>query len=346
MSRSVTLDDVAAIAGVSGKTVSRVVNCDANVSLRTREKVEAAIAATGFRPNLAARSLAAARSFLVGTFVTDFKSYYYAELYRGAARACRRLGYHLVIEDFRERDRADRENGLGEDLQRGLAHIAYDGLILPAPLCDDAALLDALTERGIRHVRIAPAIDLDRSAAVVANDRAGVRALARHFWTAGHRCFGVLVGPAAHSASHIRLDRFAEAIVEAGGKPGDIQVERVDYGHYAVGNVRAAARRLLGATPRPTAIFAFNDEIAVVALSEAQALGLRIPADVAIAGFDDGEIAQLTWPQLTTIRQPIGAMAEAAVELLVAPEGAEGDVREFEVELVIRGSTADHVESE
>lgn len=336
--RPATLADVAALAGVSGKTVSRVANGDPNVSAATKEKVETAIARTGFRLNLAARALAASSSFLIGIFSTELSSWYYAELFRGAASACRRLGYHLVVEEFAvERDLAHHQAALPDLYGRALAHIAYHGLILPPPHGDDMELLDALDARGVRYVRIAPATEPDRSSAVFADDAAGVTVVTEHLWRVGHRRFGVVVGPEQHRATQVRRDAVIAAVRAAGGAADTIAVEPLAYVEDIIARGQDAAARLLSGETRPTAIFAFNDEIAAGVMLEARARGLTIPGDLAVAGFDDSDIAKLTWPPLTTVRQPVREMAQAAVELLVA--GNFPLRRDLAVEPILRGST-------
>ena len=166
-----TLDDVAAIAGVSAKTVSRVVNRNANVSAATRERIEAAIRETGYRVNQAARSLAASRSFLIGAFMPHLSSFYFAEIFRGAAKACRQYGYHLVLEEFDH-----GADSVVDRYEQGLRGAHCDALILTPPVCDDEKLLDALDRDGLPYVRIAPGEQLGRSVAVGADERRAVDA--------------------------------------------------------------------------------------------------------------------------------------------------------------------------
>jgi len=329
-----TLADVAELAGVSPKTVSRVVNADANVREATREKVRAAIAQLDFKPNLAARSLAAARSFLIGTIMPAVSVFYYHEVYRGAARACRDHGYHLVIEEFD----ADSESAV-DFYRRHLSRTAYDGFLLPPPLGDDRDLLDALDQDGIRYARIAPATDVDRSASVYADDAAGVRDLVDHLWSAGYRRFGIVTGSPDHAATALRRDSYRDAIGACGGDASEvIEVEAVWQGEMIETGLHAA-HAILDQSAMPIAIFCFNDEIAAGVAALAHQRGLHIPRDVAIAGFDDSEIAQLIWPSLTTIRQPIAEMAELATKSLFTP-AREPVVRICcAVECIVRHST-------
>lgn len=326
--RSVTLDDVAAVAGVSAKTVSRVVNRDGKVRAETRARIEQAIRDTGYRVNLAARSLAAARSYLIGTLMPDIGSFYFTEFFRAAAKGCRRHGYHLVVEefDFGSETVVDR-------YEQGLRHINCDALLLPAPLCDDVQLLEALERDGIPYVQISPAVPRGGATAIGADDRLGVEELARHLWDTGRRRFAIIAGPAEHSAAAIRETSFAETIASLGGNPAEIAVIRPEWKEPVAGIGWQAARELLkDADCRPDAIFAFNDEAAIGALGCARELGLSVPRDVAIAGFDDSYIAQLAWPPLTTIHQPIAAMAFEAI-------GVIAGARESGVEKILLPTT-------
>ncbi|WP_343528929.1 LacI family DNA-binding transcriptional regulator [Sphingomonas sp.] len=330
--RAVTLADVAARAGVSGKTVSRVVNRDPNVSQETRRRIEAAIAETGFRPNTAARSLAAARSYLIGTFSPNTSSFYHAELFRGIMRGCRALGYHLVVEEV------DVEGVSGIDrYDQGLRAMRCDGIVLPPPLSDDAALLKALDSDGVRYVRLAPATDVARAASIFADDAAGVTALATHLWAQGHRHFGIVLGPMDHASTPLRRDAFIAAVISLGGQTADVQVVNEPWQGSLMITGRSAGATLLDSPRPPTAIFTFNDELAVGVMTYARELGLDVPGDLAVAGFDDSDAAMFTWPPLTTIRQPIAVMGERAVEVLAAP--AATSRIDCSVELIVRGST-------
>ncbi|WP_242129016.1 LacI family DNA-binding transcriptional regulator [Sphingobium sp. Sx8-8] len=331
--RPVTLADIGASIGMSAKTVSRVVNRDPNVSQATRRRVEAAIAATGFRPNLAARSLAADRSFLVGCFLVNTANFYYAELVRGAARACRRYGYHLVLEEL------DLQESVTDYYREHMSNIGHHGFLLAPPFCDDAALLDMLDEDGHRYVRVSPATQPGRAPSVYADDAGGVAALAEHLWQLGHRRFGIVSGPSGHLASAVRSHSFMESLYRLGCLPSDILSVEPDCWNPVVTGGRGAAIRMLGTGERPTAIFCYNDELAAGFIGYARDIGLSIPGDLAVAGFDDSEGARLIWPPLTTVHQPIVEMAERAIERLVTPQSAGDPSLMCGVELKIRGST-------
>lgn len=335
--RPATLDDVARIAGVSAKTVSRVVNRNANVSAATRERVEAAVRDTGYRVNQAARSLAASRSFLIGAFMPHLPTFYFSEIFRGAAKACRHYGYHLVVEEF--------DHGVDSIVDRyeqGLRGTHCDALILTPPVCDDERLLDALDRDGVPYVRIAPGKQVDRSVMVSADEGLGVQQLARHLWDGGRRRFAIIAGPAEHAAAAFRETCFRGAVAALGGDAEGMRLARIELDQSIAEAGRIAALGLLrGADPLPDAIFAFNDEIAIGTMAAIRELGRSVPEDIAVAGFDDGNIAQLVWPPLTTVHQPIADMAFQAVGIIAnmdAKGGPPDDVL-LPTHLVVRGTT-------
>ncbi|QGP79415.1 LacI family DNA-binding transcriptional regulator [Sphingobium sp. CAP-1] len=330
--QGVTLDDVGERAGVSGKTVSRVVNGDPHVSRATRERVEEAIRATGYRMNMAARSLAASRSYLVGIFVPAYTSLYHAELYQGAAAACAEHGYHLLLEQY---DEADPGSAI-ERYRSSLRNARCDGIILAPPLSNHAALLDALDADAARYVRIAAQDGSARAPAILADEEAGIHELVDYLWSLGHRRFGICSGPEARPFARSRNAAFIAAVQKWGGKRSDVLCASFSWEGSALLSGRKAGEILLGGSTRPDAIFAFNDELAHGVMTLARDMGLRVPHDLSIVGFDDGPAAQFAWPALTTIRQPIARMGAAAVEILTGK--TQGPLITCAVELVVRDS--------
>ncbi|HEX7885866.1 MAG TPA: LacI family DNA-binding transcriptional regulator [Phenylobacterium sp.] len=317
-----TVHDVGRLAGVSGRTVSRVINGEPSISPGTLERVKAAMATLEFEPNMAARSLRSARSFSLCLLTAHISNFYYAEVIRGLSRACSARDRRLIIQECSIQQAMRAPAGL-------LKSLNTDGCVLLPPLCDAAPLLDALDDVGLSYVRIAPAADPGRSPAVFSDDEAGVRDLVRHLWDLGHRRFGHIAGPPGHYATLARSRSFTASLLEAGAEPADI----AEVGMRSVDDSPEESRRLgrtlayagglaldsLLARPRPpTAIFAFSDELAIGAVARAQHLGLSVPGDIAIAGFDDSDIGAMIHPALTTIRPPLAKMMDEAVDRLVA----------------------------
>ena len=337
MTGSVSIKDVAAKAGVSPKTVSRVINGERHVRPEVRAIVQRVVSELDYRPNAFARSLSSSRSYLLGLFIDDPSSGYAADVQRGALMRCRDRSYHLVVEpiDFAAADWA-------RQVADSIVALRLDGTILTPPACDREDLLDVLDTYGLPYVRVSPRGDPDRSGFVWMDDAAAAREMAEHLLELGHRDIGFVMGDPAHSVSQRRWDGFRTATREAGIASRD---DRVAAGDFSFLSGLAAGERLLGRSDRPTAVFASNDDMALGVLMAAAKLGIAVPESVSIAGFDDAPTSRAAWPQLTTIRQPKAEMAAAAVDILVDPryrDGVSADAyrKLLPFELVARGSTA------
>lgn len=325
-----TIKDVSAAAGVSVKTVSRVLNKERYVSADTRLRVEAAIATLQFRPSVAARSLAGGRSFQVALIWDNPSPYYVFAVQEGVRARCEKEGVLMIAQPYGRSGKAHNDIG-------GLLDAAApDGLILTPPVCDNAAVLAELEDRGLPFVRIAPGVDLDRSSSVSIDNQAAARAMTRRLIALGHRRIGFVVGHAKYAASAQRLSGYRAALHEAGV---DADPALIEQGLFNFQSGSTAAEALLDLPAPPTAIFASSDDMAAGVLATAHAKGLRVPESLSIAGFDDTDLASLVWPPLTTIRQPTRDMAYAAADLLFrVGEGKKN--REMPFELIERASTA------
>jgi len=330
-----TINDVARLAGVSIKTVSRVMNNEPNVREETRAKVREAANLLHYRPNLLARSLAGSRSFLVGLFYDNPSSSYVTDIQKGVIDRCRESGYHVLTEP---------QDSLAPDLGRVisslLATIRLDGVVLTPPLCDMASVLEAVEAAGVPYVRISPYSYPGRSALVEMDDARAAYEMTRHLLALGHRDIGFVRGHPEHGSSHRRYDGFIQAMRETGLEPRGGWIKQ-GYNSFASG-VEAARALFAPGADLPTAIFANNDEMAFGVMAYAQQIGVRIPDQVSIAGFDDTPGALLIWPHLTTIRQPVTEMAYAAADILLSRADDAGDItattRSLPFELVERES--------
>ena len=302
----VTIHDVARQAGVSPMTVSRVVNAEANVREETRLKVQAAVKALRYSPNLAARSLASADAMHLGVLYSNPSAAYLSEFLLGSLEQSSLSGSQLVIEQC---EGVENEREAIARLTRG----GIDGVILPAPLCDSEDALKAVEHAGIPAVLVASGRPSPGLSAVSINDFEASRAMTRHLLGLGHRRIGFINGHPNQTASGQRFRGFIEAMTEAGLSVGTDQVAQ---GYFTYRSGLDAAEKIL-ANFNPTALFASNDDMAAAAMAVAHRKGLDVPGDLAIAGFDDTPLATTVWPALTTVRQPIADMAREAVRLLI-----------------------------
>ena len=331
----VRLEDVARAAGVSPKTVSRVLNDEANVRGPTREKVLAAMAAMDYRPHQPARSLASNRSFLIATLYDNPSSNYLAEIQAGVLEACDLHHYSMMVRPL-HMDQAD----FVERVDRLISHHHPDGLVLTPPITDHPGLLQRLRERRVLYASISPIERAGTIGAFIDEPEAARRMMAT-LLTLGHRRIAHVIGHPDHGASQWRLAGYRQALAAA-GLQCDPQLEVA--GDFSFGGGVAAARRLFS-LPRgrgPTAVFAANDDMAAGVIWAAGEHGLSVPGDVSVCGFDDTPIASQIWPTLTTIHQPSREMGRiAALQLLDILRGrGTGAMVQAPFSLELRESTA------
>lgn len=307
---SITLEHVAKAAGVSPKTVSRVLNNEGNVREDTRDRVLKAIDELGYRPNAAARSLASNRSYLVAHLHNNPNRDYLFRINEGAYAACKSSSHYLLTE------RVDhRSANLIDQVRDILLRTHVDAVLLSPPLSDHAELVGFLQAQPVALGLLSPVShDTTIVAADINNVKAGA-AVAEDLLEAGHTRFGLIGGPDGHGSAVGRCDGFHGYLIEAGFTEGDII--RID-GDFSFKSGLDAAATIFDASKRPTAIFAANDDMAAGAMNAALKLGLSVPEDVSIVGFDGSQLADQIWPRLTTVRQPVSRMSKWLVERLIA----------------------------
>ena len=320
-----TIADVAKRAGVSPMTVSRVVNGEANVREVTREKVKAAIAALNYTPNQAARRLAGSKLIRIAILYSNPSASYLNELLVGVLSRASLGHLQLVVEKCEE----------GEQEARDLIDNGIDGIILPPPLCDSHNLLNLVAQTSTPAVAVASGQPDERVSAIGIDDFRAAYEMTRHLITLGHLRIGFIKGHPNQTASARRLEGFKQAMSDS-GLP--MPPEVIAQGMFNYRSGLDAAEKLLSVDPRPSAIFASNDDMAAATVAIAHRLGLDVPGDLTVAGFDDAALATTIWPELTTVRQPILDMAGAAVDILVrqirahrdgAPEPCEHVLMDF-----------------
>ena len=304
-----TIDDVAALAGVSIKTVSRVMNNEPNVRAATRQKVEQAVAELDYRPNMSARSLAGNRSYLLGLLYAIPSAHYVLDIQEGVLDICRPQGYELIVHPC---DHLDIH--IAHEVANLIRNKRIDGVILTPPVSDNLPLLEALTKMSVPFVRVAPTENKSLSPYVETNDSEATYDMTFKLISMGHTRIGFICGHPDHRAVSLRFDGYKTALEE-----NNIPVldELVAQGLSSFESGEVCARQLLQLNPRPTAIFAANDDMAAGVLMVAHQMGIKIPAELSVAGFDDTPVAHQIWPALTTVRQPIQQMAKKVTELLI-----------------------------
>ncbi|MGR4877087.1 LacI family DNA-binding transcriptional regulator [Pseudoxanthomonas sp. LARHCG66] len=307
-SRGITIDEVAALAGVSPMTVSRVINGKSKVKDATRERVMRAVRKLGYTPNLAASSLAAAQHTRIALIYTNPTGAYLRELLLGLLRVASRTTIQLVSEYWDDLD-AESERKAARELAKRV-----DGVILPPPLCESRAAVSELVRAGVPVVAIASGRFSDEISCVRIDDFRAGKEMAEHLIEHGHTHIGFIKGRSDLSASARRFEGFQAALHEAGLalEPGLVQP-----GDYTYRAGLKAAEKLLSLRRMPSAIIASNDDMAAAVISVAHRRGLDVPRDLSVVGFDDTSAATTVWPELTTIHQPIASMANDAIDVLL-----------------------------
>lgn len=332
MSRNPTINDVARAAGVSKKTVSRVINRSPLLKEGTREKVEAAIAQLGYVPNPQARALALRRNFLVGLLYDNPNAQTVLNFQEGVLDAIHDTEFALVVRPV------DRHSpNLLDDIRDFLEKQRLFGVMILPPISEWDEIAEICRELQCEYVRMGSA-ELDDAAHMVeSNDREAVARAIDHLVEQGHRQIGIITGPDGFRSARERREGFFDGIQRHGL---ECPVEYIAQGHYTFESGKDAANSLLNCSNPPTAIFASNDEMAAGALHIAQELAIKVPDHLSLIGFDDSPTAAHVWPPLTTVRWPIKAMAKAAALKLITPQGGQAQPHRFLSDLVFRSSVS------
>lgn len=336
-----TIKDVAKLAGVSFKTVSRVINNEGTVGEKLQKQVWKAVEELNYQPNLSARGLRGGAAS-IGFVYDNPNSNYIMDMQGGILSECRQQGFELVIRPLDTRN-ADVLQEVLDMVHR--SHVG--GLVLTPPLSEDPEILDAIAAHSIPFVRIVSGSmpPDEKSPCVYIDDRTAAHHLTQHLIDLHHRDIAFLGGDEEHKSSGERLQGYRDAL-EANGltpDPGHILP-----GHYSFESGVERTRRLLASDHnRPTAVFACNDEIAAGTLFAARIMGLDVPAQLSIVGFEDSPFSRQAWPNLTTAAQPTGTIAQRATALLIeslrarAKKAQTVESEGFFPQLVVRDSTAE-----
>lgn len=336
----VTINDVAAAAGVSIKTVSRIINREPNVRPATQQKVQQVIDALDYRPSPSARSLAGNHSYIIGLVYSNPTPSYVHEVQNGVLAVCREEGYDLLIHP------CDHETeGLCNEIASLHQQHKVDGLILTPPITDHQQLIAALNELNTPIVNISP-IDQESSIPYVhTNEQQAAYQLTQHLISLGHRRIGFILGPLDHVASTLRLQGFKQALEESNIT---LDEQYLVQGQFNFESGKDCTQELLALKLRPTAIFASNDTMAAGAMVVAHQQGLTLPDQLSIVGFDDSPTASRLWPTLTTAKMPTRLLAQNATRILIdnlRGKAPRTPTAAPECEMVLRESTSRNPET-
>ncbi len=308
--KNITITDVAKDAGVSIKTVSRVINQEKEVAAITREKVLKSIKKLDFKPNKDARGLRSKKSFLIGIVYDNPNKYYLSDIQSGALKACAGTNYNIVLQECKYKSK-DINHVIG----KFISNAGLNGIVLTPPLSDNAKLLDYLEKQNIFVSLIAPPTLSKFELWASGNDEEAAMAMTNKIIALGHKKIGFVYGHKDHSASHQRYYGFHKALMEA-----DIAINQnwIFKGDFSFDSGYKAAQSLFKLRSRPSALFCSNDSMAAGVIKYAYQNNKSIPKDLSITGFDDSMIAEEIWPSLTTVRQPVEAMAKHAIECIIS----------------------------
>ncbi|MEE9448085.1 MAG: LacI family DNA-binding transcriptional regulator [Arenicellales bacterium] len=305
-----TIKDVAKHAGVSFKTVSRVINKENGVAKDKIEKVEAAIMALNYLPNQNARRLRG-KSTNIGFMYDNPNSNYVITMLHGILAKCRERNYELIVHPCQSADKSAYDEII-LTVQRSM----IAGVILTPPMSEDSVLLEQLDKANIKFVRIissaTPPQDIERT--IYVNDRLAAYQITEHLIKMNHKKIAFFNGDIEHKSSVERLKGYQSALQDHGI---ELNPKWVLEGRYSFESGMARAKDMLAYSEVPTAIFACNDEIAAGALFAARMVGVDVPAQLSIAGFEDSPFSRQTWPSLTTAKQPNDLIAGHAAETLI-----------------------------
>jgi DNA-binding LacI/PurR family transcriptional regulator len=329
-----TIKDVAALAGVSRQTVSRVVNDSGYVAEQTRSRVEAAIDELDYRPNAVARSMATGSTCTLGCISPSLTDYTFASIIESAQSEARRQGYFILAGS------APKERDV-EPLLEEMLHRRVDGLLILNPRADSRYRhVLPLIEKGMAVVYVGDTPRDEQVSSVRCDDRDGGYRAASYLTELGHKALATIVGPENEECTFDRLDGYRQALVQA-DLPFDPAL--TIRGDWSATSGYRTTRQLL-AMERPfSAVFAQNDRMAVGTIRALREAGCGVPGDVSVVGFDDTPLASYFDPPLTTMRQPLEESGRRAANLLI--ETIQDPARPPEriltrARLVVRGSCA------
>lgn len=339
MSTKVTISEVANLAGVSIKTVSRVINKEPTVRASTIEKVQEAIASLNYTPNLAARNLAGTTSYSVGFIYDNPNAYYIIDMQKGILDQCHQHGYDLIIHPCNS-----RSDTVIEEISNMVRTSRMAGLVLTPPFSESAVILSALSQLNIHIVRIISGSDhlFPEMGCINIDDKKAAETITTHLIALNHEEIAFIAGDAIHKSTTERLSGFLATLDQHQLTPNN-----VIHASYAFDAGVEACKTLLAQPQKPSAIFACNDEIAAGVLFAARLMGVDVPEQLSIVGFENSPFSRQTWPKLTTAEQNTCEVAASATMMLInrirqsqhAKPNNKDNNHTFTPEVIVRDST-------
>ncbi|MBP6555506.1 MAG: LacI family DNA-binding transcriptional regulator [Novosphingobium sp.] len=341
--QAVTIKHVAADAGVSLQTVSRVINNEPNVRPEMKTRVQEAIDRLGYVPSIAAQRMSGSRSYLILAIndrertIADWQARqgtdWVDQMLLGGMLKCAEHGYRMIFELVdTHSDHVERE------LLGAIAALQPDGIILTPPHSDNQQIVDLLAEQKIPFARIGSKQN-GKGIPVSMDDEGSAYTATRYLIEHGHSRIGFIAGSPEYELSGWRVDGWRRAMTEAGLVCDNLLAE----GDFSFASGVVAAGKLLGGAEQPTAIIASNDQMALATLEIGRLLGLAVPQDLSLISFDNTPLVHFTQPPLTAVDQPIAATTSKAVELIIAAQKGEAPPATLTVvpaAMVVRGSVA------
>ena len=335
-----TIRDVAKRAGVAPITVSRVINNSGYVNEKTRARVEAAIADLGYVPNVLARSLRSRRTGTLGLILTDISNPFWTTVARGVEDAASDAGFNVILCNTDESE-VEQDKYLHVLMQKQV-----DGVLL-VPARSAVEPIKFIQSQNTSVVVLDRRIPNSQTDVVRCDSEGGAYQLTSLLLSLGHRRIAMLSGPRGVSTAEDRVAGYRRALAEAGV---DVDAAPVCYGEFSLQSGYAMTLQVLARTPRPSALFAGNNFIAIGALRALRDTGLRVPEDLALVGFDDLPADLVVDPFLTVAAQPAYEMGRQATELLLARLSEEAPAAYQEIvlptEIVVRQSSGQRLEQQ
>lgn len=338
----VRMVDVAKDAGVSVKTVSRVLNNEPHVKESLRQRIQESIANLGYVPSATARNLRSNRSYTIHLISNNVSSNFINAVQSGVVVTSQKLGYTPIF-NYLEPKHAQDLNYLKNWCETLINDKKPDGIILMPPYTDNIHINEIIQSKNVAIARIGPNNIIDTNITIMIDDISAAKTATEHLIKLGHERIAFILGLRDHQATPKRFQGYSDALKDA-GLPLDESL--VFSGEFSFESGMLAGEKILKLDDRPTAIFAANDDMAAGFIVAAHKNNVSIPEDISVIGFDDSELSEKIWPPLTTIRQPRVGFGEKAAELLVKRQSTaeinnqlDTPVELLDYELIIRAST-------